>query len=221
MELAFAALHQLCAPVLEHFDQLPHPQRGAIGMALGLSRGVPADQFLLGLAVLNLLADTAEVQPLVWVIDDAQWLDRASKQVLAFVARRLMAGPIGLVFAVCDPYPERELLGLPVPSVRGIPDNDGRLLLDSMVRSPFDEQVRDRIIAESGGNPLAILVANHGAALIFALEPIAGLWRCPLRTESVLNASTTGEHKTEPAALPEVASENTERFGEAHDPSGR
>src|SRR3984885_2477908 len=100
MELAFAGLHQLCGPMLDHLDRLPGPQRDALGTAFGLSAGVSPDRFLVGLAVLSLLADVAEERPLVCVVDDAQWLDQASAQTLAFVARRLLAEPVALVFAV-------------------------------------------------------------------------------------------------------------------------
>ena len=113
MELAFAGLHQLCAPMLDRLDQLPTPQRDALGVAFGLREGHAPDRFLVGLAVLSLLAEAAEEQPLVCVVDDAQWLDRASVQCLAFVARRLLAESVALVFAAREPGDDHELAGLP------------------------------------------------------------------------------------------------------------
>src|ERR1700691_4123360 len=166
MELAFAGLHQLCAPMLDHLDRLPGPQRDALGTAFGLSAGGAPDRFLVGLAVLSLLAEVAEEQPLVCVVDDAQWLDQASAQALAFVARRLLAEPVALVFAARTGGPEKGptqgpeqglkqgLQGLPV---RGLSDSDARALLGAALRGPLDEAVRDRIVAESRGNPLALL----------------------------------------------------------------
>jgi predicted ATPase len=111
MELAFGGLHQLCAPFLDRLCRLPGPQREALETAFGLSAGTPPDRFLVGLAVLSLLADVAEKEPLVCLVDDAQWLDRVSEQTLAFVARRLLAEPIGQVLAVREPSHERELTG--------------------------------------------------------------------------------------------------------------
>jgi len=170
MELAFAGLHQLCAPMLDHLDRLPRPQRDALGTAFGLSAGGAPDRFLVGLAVLSLLADVAEEQPLVCVVDDAQWLDQASAQALAFVARRLLAESVALVFAARTGGPEERpekrlkqgLQGLPELPVRGLSDPDARALLRAALRGPLDEAVRDRIVAESGGNPLALLELPRG-----------------------------------------------------------
>src|ERR1700682_1801044 len=103
MELAFAGVHQLCAPMLDHLERLPVPQRDALGAALGISPGPAPDRFLVGLAVLGLLSDVAEQRPLICLVDDQQWIDRASAQVLAFVARRLQAESVGLVFAARKP----------------------------------------------------------------------------------------------------------------------
>src|ERR1041384_1102577 len=122
MELAFAGLHALCAPVLGRVKQLPDPQRQALATALGLSAGPPPDRFMVGLAVLSLLADAAEEQPLVCIVDDAQWLDRVSSQTLAFVARRLLAERIGLVFSVRDAGDAHELDGLPELRIEGLGD---------------------------------------------------------------------------------------------------
>jgi DNA-binding CsgD family transcriptional regulator/tetratricopeptide (TPR) repeat protein len=157
MELAFAGLHQLCAPFLDRIECLPDPQRAALGVALGLRDGNPPDRFAVGLAVLSLLSDVARDRPLVCVVDDAQWLDRASARALAFVARHLVTEPVGVVFAVRQPGAEQDLAGLTELLVSGLPDGDARALLDSVVIGPLDEQVRDRIVAETRGNPLALL----------------------------------------------------------------
>jgi DNA-binding CsgD family transcriptional regulator len=157
MELAYAGLHQLCAPILDRVDGLPGPQRDALRTAFRLSTGPAPDRFRVGLAVLSLLAELAEEQPLVCLVDDAQWLDRISVQTLAFVARRLLAEPIGVVFAVREPADGEELAGLEDLWVRGLSDSDARTLLDSEVTGPMDERVRDRIVAETRGNPLALL----------------------------------------------------------------
>jgi DNA-binding CsgD family transcriptional regulator len=155
MELAYAGLHQLCAPMLSSTDGLPRPQREALRVALGLSPGLPPDRFLVGLAVLNLLSEVAGERPLVCLIDDEQWLDLASAQALGFAARRLAADPAGLVFAAR--VPGAELAGVPELTVEGLPETDARALLDSALTGPLDARVRDRIVAETHGNPLALL----------------------------------------------------------------
>ena len=160
MELAFASVHQLCAPLLGRLEDLPGPQRDALGIAFGLRAGAAPDRFLVGLAVLTLLSEAAEDRPLLCVVDDAQWLDRASAQVLAFAARRLLAEPVGLIFAAREPGDQFE--GLANLQVRGLPDQDARTLLHSTVRFRLDEQVRDRIVAETAGNPLALLELPRG-----------------------------------------------------------
>ena len=159
MELAFAALHQLCAPMLDRLDLLPDPQQEALGTAFGIRSGPPPDRFLIGLAVLSLLSDTAGKVPLVCLIDDQQWLDRASAQVLAFVARRLDAESVGLVFAAraAAGAAGQELAGLPALELAGLSDRDARALLESVVTGPLDARVLDRIVAETRGNPLALL----------------------------------------------------------------
>jgi DNA-binding CsgD family transcriptional regulator len=164
MELAFAGLHQLCAPMMAYLDRLPGPQRDALAVAFGLSTGSAPDRFLVGLAVLGLLAEMAEEQPLVCVVDDAQWLDRVSAQTLAFVARRLLAERVALVFAAREPVPGPgdPLVGLPELVVTGLRHGDARALLDSVVPGRLDERVRDRIIAETRGNPLALLELPRG-----------------------------------------------------------
>jgi DNA-binding CsgD family transcriptional regulator len=160
MELAFAGLHQLCAPMLDHLEALPAPQGDVLGTAFGLRRGPAPDRFLVGLAVLSLLSEAAGKQPLVCLVDDAQWLDRASARVLAFVARRLGAESVGLVFGVR--VPGGDLAGLPELTIGGLPEGDARALLDSALTGPLDERVRDQIVAETRGNPLALLELPRG-----------------------------------------------------------
>ena len=155
MELAFAGLHQLCAPLLAHLDQLPQPQADALRVVFGMTAGAAPDRFLVGLATLGLLAEGAEAQPLVCVVDDEQWLDRASAQVLGFVARRLGAESVGLVFGAR--IPTSDLAGLPQLPVVGLGAEDARALLDAAVSAPLDSWVRDQLVAETGGNPLALL----------------------------------------------------------------
>ena len=162
MELAYAGLQQLCAPFLDRLERLPGPQRDALGTAFGLRDGDAPDRFLVGLAVLSLLSDVAEDRPLVCIVDDAQWLDAASAQALAFVARRLGAESVGLVFAVREPSGERHFEGLPALAVGGLDDRDAHELLATVVTGPLDERVRDRIVAETRGNPLALLELPRG-----------------------------------------------------------
>jgi DNA-binding CsgD family transcriptional regulator/tetratricopeptide (TPR) repeat protein len=164
-ELAFGGLHQLCAPFRDHIDRLPEPQRLALETAFGLSAGAPPDRFLIGLAVLNLLADVAEQQPLVCLVDDAQWLDQVSAQTLAFVARRLLAERVLLLFAM-RPADGHPLRGLPHLEVEGLADHDARALLSSVTPGRFDDQVRDRILAEARGNPLALLELPRGLTTV-------------------------------------------------------
>jgi DNA-binding CsgD family transcriptional regulator/tetratricopeptide (TPR) repeat protein len=163
MELPLAGLQQLMgAWMLERIDDLPPPQREALRLAFGLSEGPAPDRFLLGLAALSLLSDAAEKRPLVCVIDDVQWLDRESAQVLSFVARRLEAEPLAMVFALREPCEVQELDGLPGLVVEGLGDEDARALLASGIPGGLDEQVRDRIVAETRGNPLALLELPRG-----------------------------------------------------------
>jgi DNA-binding CsgD family transcriptional regulator/tetratricopeptide (TPR) repeat protein len=160
MELAFAGLHQLCAPMLSRAEQLPVPQRDALLTALGVAARPPPDRFLLGLAVLGLLSEVAGDRPLMCLVDDVHWLDRASAQVLGFTARRLAADPVGLVFATREPG--GELAGLAELEVEGLRDEDARALLESALAGPLDARVRDLIIAETRGNPLALLELPRG-----------------------------------------------------------
>jgi hypothetical protein len=166
MELAFAGLQQLCAPLLDGLERLPPPQRDAIETAFALSRGSPPDRFFMGLAVLSLLADAARERPLLCVIDDAQWLDGVSTQALAFVARRLQAESVLLVFATRNTLERDELSGLPELTVEGLPDADARMLLAATIPGLLDERVTDRIVAETRGNPLALLELPRGLALV-------------------------------------------------------
>jgi DNA-binding CsgD family transcriptional regulator/tetratricopeptide (TPR) repeat protein len=160
MELAFASLHQLCGPLLDRLDRLPPPQRQAMDIVFGMNTGAPPDRFLVGLAVLSLFAAVAEERPLLCVVDDAQWLDQTSGLTLAFVARRLLAEPVGIVFAAREPG--EEFRHVPELEVLGVGNGDARALLSSAVRFKLDEAVRDRIVAETRGNPLALLELPHG-----------------------------------------------------------
>src|SRR3954452_22490184 len=149
MELPFAGLHQLCAPMLARVDALPEPQRDALCIALGLASGDAPDRFLVALAVLSLLAAVGEQRPLLCLVDDAQWLDGASDQVLSFVARRLLAESVAIVFAVREPRKAHKLDGLPELVLRGLDDGDARALLAQATPGRLDDSVRDRIVAET------------------------------------------------------------------------
>jgi DNA-binding CsgD family transcriptional regulator len=162
MELAFAGLHQLCGPFLDRLDCLPRPQRYALGTAFSLRDGDPPDRFVAGLAAASLLSYAAGEQPLVCVVDDAQWLDRASLQALAFAARHLATASVALVFALREPADDHDLTGLPKLVVRGLADGEARALLESAVTGPLDERVSDRIVAETRGNPFWLLVMARG-----------------------------------------------------------
>jgi hypothetical protein len=157
MELAFAGLHQLCAPLMDRVEHLPAPQRESLEVAFGLRTGEPPERLMIGLAVLSLLAGAAEQQPVVCLVDDAHWLDRASTQALTFVARRLLAEPVGLLFTVREPNDDPTWSELTSQAVEGLNDEDARTLLTSAVPGLLDERVRSRIIGESRGNPLALL----------------------------------------------------------------
>ena len=162
MELAFAGLHHLCSPLLYGMRTLPEPQQNALQAAFGMQDSSPPDRFLVALAVLSLLAEAAESRPLVCLVEDAHWLDRASAQVLAFVARRLLAERIAMVFAVREPAIVDELAGLPELRVEGLPADDARSLLESVVPGRVDGRVRERILSETRGNPLALLELPRG-----------------------------------------------------------
>ncbi|MRJ76565.1 AAA family ATPase [Aeromicrobium sp. SMF47] len=160
MELAFAGLHQMCSPLWDGAERLPEPQASALGVAFGLRAGSAPDGFLVGLAVLNLLADAAAEQPLVCLVDDAQWLDKASARVLAFVARRVAAESVVLVFAA-RPSDDDTWTGLREVVVHGLPLAEARALLESSATQSLDVRVRDRILGETHGNPLALLELPH------------------------------------------------------------
>jgi hypothetical protein len=160
MELPYAALQQLCAPMMDRIDALPAPQREALGVAFGLSSGPAADRFLVGLAVLTLLSKMAEEEPLLCVVDDAQWVDRASADALAFVTRRLFAESIG--FLIATRWLSGPGGGLPDLLVEGLPDGEARAVLGSVVKWPLDERMLDWFVAETGGNPLAWLELPRG-----------------------------------------------------------
>ena len=160
MELAYASLHQLCAPLLDRFEGLPAPQREALRIVFGVTKGAPPDRFLVGLGVLSLLSEVAEERPLLCVVDDAQWLDQASALTIAFVARRLLAEPVGVVFAAREQG--EELQHISELEVRGLTNGDARALLGTAVRFILDAPVRERIVAETRGNPLALLELPRG-----------------------------------------------------------
>ena len=173
MELAYAGLQQLCAPFLDRLERLPAPQRDALGTAFGVRDGDAPNRFLVGLAVLSLLSDVAEDRGLVCIVDDAQWLDAASAQALAFVARRLGVESVGLVFAVREPSGQQRFEGLPELAVGGLDDRDAHELLATVVTGPLDERVRDRLVAETRGNPLALLELPRG---LTPAELAGGFW---------------------------------------------
>jgi DNA-binding CsgD family transcriptional regulator len=162
MELPFAGLHALCAPMLARVEHLPEPQRVALGTAFGMSAGPPPERFLVGLAVLSLLADAADEQPLLCIVDDAQWLDGVSAQTLVFVARRLLAERVGLVFALRETGIEHVLDGLPELVVEGLAEPDARALLEIALPGAVDTRVRRRILDETRGNPLALIELPRG-----------------------------------------------------------
>lgn len=164
-QFAFAGLHQLCAPLLDHMDALPEPQQAALGVAFGLRGGAAPDRFLVGLATLNLLAEVAEQTPLLCLLDDVQWLDQSSAQVLAFVARRVGAERIALMLAVRDPSEgdTHSFAGLPELRLDGLGQSDARALLTGAVHAPLDDGVRERVVAEARGNPLALLELPRSA----------------------------------------------------------
>jgi DNA-binding CsgD family transcriptional regulator len=197
MELVYAGLHQLLTPMLDRLERLPAPQASALQTAFGLSPGSAPDRFLVGLAALSVLAEVAEEHPLVCLVDDAQWLDQASAQALGFVARRLAAESLGLVFAVRTLGDD--LAGLPELEVQGLRGADARALLDSVLSGPLDPRVYDRIVAEAGGNPLALLELPRGLTMVelaggFALPdamPLSGrIEESFLRRLEVLPAET-------------------------------
>jgi DNA-binding CsgD family transcriptional regulator len=166
MELPYAGLHQLCAPMLGRLGSLAEPQRRALSVAFGLACGDSPDRFLVALAALSLMAEAAQERPILCVVDDAQWLDQASAQVLGFIARRLLAEPVALVFAVRTPAPgdpaSDHLAGLPELRLGGLDEQSAQALLATVISGPLDESVRARILAETHGHPLALLELYRG-----------------------------------------------------------
>ncbi len=164
MELAYAGVQQLCGPLLGRIDRLPDPQKNALRVALGLREGDPPDRYLVGLAVLTLLGHAGTERPTVCIIDDAQWVDSASLQALAFAARRLLADPVVMIFAAREPGAPRELAGLPELHLSGLADRDARTLLTSVMPGRLDDHMREIILAEADGNPLALLELHRALA---------------------------------------------------------
>ena len=165
MELPFAGIHQLCAPLFDGLELLAEPQQNALRVVFGVSPGHAPDKFIVAVAVLNLLAATAEGRPLLCLVDDAQWLDVASLQVLGFVARRLAAEPVALIFSLREPSSTRAIDDLPQLSLEGLGVPDATALLSRAVPGRLDDRVRDRIIAETGGNPLALVELSRSMSL--------------------------------------------------------
>ncbi|WP_284044461.1 LuxR family transcriptional regulator [Actinoplanes sp. M2I2] len=195
-QFAFAGLYQLCIPLLDQAGALPEPQRAALGVAFGRQSGPAPDRFLVGLAALNLLAEAAEDTSLLCLVDDLHWLDQASVQILAFVARRLGAERLAFVFALRDPGENevREVDGLPELRLSGLDDADARTLLDSTMSTPLDDQIRHRIVAEAHGNPLALLELPRSAPparLAGGFEP-PDVLTVPLRVEDSFRRRSGG-----------------------------
>jgi DNA-binding CsgD family transcriptional regulator len=186
MELPFAAVHQLSRPLLESLQQLPLPQREALETAFGLSPGQPPDRFFVGLALLGLLSAHAEERPIVCLVDDAQWLDRASAQVLSFVVRRLHAESVAIVLAERDGDAPSEFEGLPEVRLTGLSEDDAAMLVTAATIGPLDSSVRRRIIAEANGNPLALLELPRGqtSAALAGGYSVAGRLPLPSRIEA-------------------------------------
>src|SRR5215469_14121731 len=197
MELAFAGVHQLCAPMLDRLGRVPGPQREALRTVFGMSGGPAPDRFVVGLAVLGLLSEEAAERPLVCLVDDTQWLDRASAQVLGFVARRLGAESVALVFAAR--VPAGDLAGLPELVVEGLREQDARALLGSALTGPLDARVRDQFIAETRGNPLALLELPRG----LTPEQLAGGFGLP--AEMPLAGRVEDSFRRRVEALPDQA----------------
>ena len=179
MELPFAGIHQLCAPMLDRLDALPPPQQEALQVALGVATGQPPDRFLVSLATLSLLSAVAEEQPLLCLVDDAQWLDDASAQILAFVARRLLADSIAIVCGVREPAAAHHFEGLPQLPVDGLDESAAHALLSSAIPGRIDARVRNRIVAEARGNPLALLELPRGMSAV----DLAGGYEVPTATD--------------------------------------
>ncbi len=198
MDLAYAVLHQLCAPFLDRIECLPEPQRDALGMAFGARGGNGPDRFLTSLGFSSLLSEMARKRPLICVVDDAQWLDEASALTLAFAARHLAAGPVAVVLAARPPGNEHELTGLAELAVGGLADRDAWTLLSSVVASPLDERVRDQIVTEAQGNPGVLLRLAAG----MSPERLAGGFGLPSAVK--LAPSVEENFRKQLATLPEA-----------------
>ena len=178
MELAYAGLQQLCGPLTEHNAELTTLHRNVLDQVFGLTEGAPPERFLVGIAALDLVATVAKKQPIIWLIDDAQWIDQASMQAIGFVARRLLAERVLILIATRDVSDENELAGLPELQIGGLNTEDARRLFESVVSGPTDPLVRDRIISETRGNPLALLELPRAwttAELVEGLSESAGI----------------------------------------------
>src|SRR4051794_11535663 len=198
MELPFAGLHHLCAPMLAQLDALPDPQQNALRVSFGLSSGDAPDRFLVALAALSLFAEVAGERPLLCLVDDAQWLDAATSQVLGFVARRLLAESVAIVLTVREPSDERELADLPELSLGGLQDDDARALLSSVIPGRLDDRVRDRLVAETRGNPLALVELPRGRSI----GQLAGGFELP--GAGTLPSQIEDHFRQRIAALPEA-----------------
>src|SRR3954454_10908123 len=199
MELPFAGLHHLCAPMLAQLDALPDPQQTALRVSFGLSSGDAPDRFLVALAALTLFDEVADERPLLCLVDDAQWLDAATSQVLGFVARRLLAESVAIVFTVREPSDVGELADLPELSLGGLQDEDARALLSSVMPGRLDDRVRDRLVAETRGNPLALVELPRGRNI----GDLAGGFGLP--GAGTLPSQIEDLYRRRLAALPEAA----------------
>ena len=180
MELAYAGLQQLCGPIIDRLADLPSPRQDALEKVFGLSTGTPPDRFLVGMAVLDLVAMVARGQPVMWIVDDAQWLDRSSVQTIGFVSRRLLAERVVIAIGARGTGEGGELAGLPELRLAGLGTEDAGILFDSVVTAPTDPAVRDRIIAETRGNPLALLELPRAWTTAELVEGLAEFARVPL-----------------------------------------
>src|SRR3954463_7769138 len=198
MELPFAGLQRLCAPMLAQLDALPDPQQTALRVSFGLSSGDPPDRFLVALGALTLFDEVADERPLLCLVDDAQWLDAATSQVLGFVARRLLAESVAIVLTVREPSDDRELADLPELSLGGLQDDDARALLSSVIPGRLDDRVRDRLVAETRGNPLALVELPRGRSIgeLAGGFELPGAGTLPSQLENLFRARI--------AALPEA-----------------
>ena len=178
MELAYAGLQQLCRPLSGHNVELTTLHRNVLDQVFGLTEGAPPERFLVGIAALDLVATAAKKQPIVWLVDDAQWIDQASMQAIGFVGRRLLAERVAILIATRDVSDENELAGLPELRIGGLNTEDAGRLFDSVVSGPMDPLVRDRVISETRGNPLALLELPRAwttAEMVEGLSESAGI----------------------------------------------